>query len=717
MSRASASNPQQTPIGSPIKAGRLVVVFLGLALIAGATVFRLVTIQLVDHSEYTARAEQQYTDTRELPPDRGLILDRRNRPLVENLENYGSIGVRPSRVRDRSMTAQRLADELEVSSREITQKLASDAPFVWVARSVPPTQTSRIEKMNLPGVEVVLETKRSYPYGTNGSQVLGHVNIDNLGSAGIEQLCESELAGRAGWAVMQMDAHGIPRFDPNFPREEPVHGGRVTLAIDIDAQSIAEEELARGITENEAVDGMVVITKPLTGEVLAIASWPGYNANFPSDGPVKNQKNRAITDVYEPGSTFKVVPFAAVIERDLIDLDKMIDLEEGRWRVADRTIRDSHRYDSLTVRQGFAKSSNILTGKLAQLMSQGEFYTVMRDFGFGQETGIDFIGEVRGILPQVRRWSGVSQANMAIGQGVAVTALQLAMAYGAIANNGWLLRPILITSTIDPDGHVTQNEPVRVRRVMMPSTARILRKLMVEAVEDGTGGQAMIDGVSVAGKTGTAEKPDPINGGYMSGQHYISSFCGFLPAENPEWLVLVIINDPQGDRYYGGSVAGPVFRNIMQRMLVTLPQSEPMYALDESDDPRAVEDDGVLMPSVLARTIDEAADQLDRSGLKTSFIGTGDIVIAQSHQPGTLLRKGDSLELTLGCDADADTLSVPEVRQQSLRMALAELTRCGFTPTVEGSGFVVSQDPRPGKMVPAGTRVRLVAEPLLEAMR
>jgi len=704
-------------MGAPIQAKRLVLVFLGLALLAGATVYRLVSIQVLKHDSYSARAEQQYTDTHDLLPDRGLIVDRRNRPLVENLENYGSIGVRLSRLSDRSMTVARLADELEMNSREITRKLNSDAPFVWIARKVSPVKVSRVEKMNLPGVEVERETKRSYPYGESAGQVVGHVNIDNLGGSGIEQLCEDVLAGRPGWAVMQMDAHGVPRFDPNFPREEPVHGGRVTLAIDIDAQSIAEEELALGIEQNEALSGMVVITKPLTGEVLAVASWPGYDPNHPSAGPVVNQKNRAITDVYEPGSTFKVVPFAAILERDLIDLDKMIDLEEGRWRVADRTIKDSHRYDSLTVRQGFAKSSNILTGKLAQLMSQGDFYTVMRDFGFGQETGIDFVGEVRGILPPVRKWSGVSQANMAIGQGVAVTALQLAMAYGAIANNGWLLRPILISSTVDPDGHVVRNDPMRVRRVMMPSTARILRKLMIEAVEDGTGGQAMIPGVTVAGKTGTAEKPDPINGGYMSGQHYISSFCGFLPAENPEWLALVIIDDPQGSRYYGGSVAGPVFRNIMQRLLVTLPQSESIYALDESIDPRRVEDDWVVMPTVLTLSPEEAVAHIKDCGLKASLIGVGDIVIAQSHNPGSLLREGDSLELTLGCNAGADTLRVPELLHHSLRDALAELTRCGLTPTVEGSGFVVGQDPRPGVRVPAGSRVRLVAEPLIVAVR
>ncbi|GBE31081.1 penicillin-binding protein 2 [bacterium BMS3Bbin04] len=613
------------------------------------------------------------------------------------------------------MTAQRLADELGISERAVAAKLESGASLIRIARQVLPSTTNRIEAMNLPGVEIVRQTKRSYPYGSTASQVLGHVNVDNVGNAGIEKLYQKTLAGHPGQAVMQMDARGSSRFDPDYPREEPLHGGRVTLAIDIDAQAIAEEELAVGIAANEATGGMVVITRPQTGEVLAIASWPDYDPNNPSEGPVENQKNRAITDVYEPGSTFKIVTFTAVLERDLINLDEMIDLEEGRWHVADRIIRDSHRNDSLSVRQGFAKSSNILTGKLAERMSKSEFYTVMRDFGFGQKTGIDFIGEVRGILPTPRHWSGVSQANMAMGQGVAVTALQLAMAYGAVANNGWLLRPILITSTQEPDGTYTRTQPVRVRRVMMPSSARILRKLMVEAVEDGTGGNAIIAGVSVAGKTGTAQKPDPINGGYMSGQHFVSSFCGFLPAENPEWLALVVIDDPQGDRYYGGSVAGPVFRKIMQRLLVTLPQSEQMFALDEYDDPRALSDGRVLAPNVLAFSPDEAGEKLDDCGLKTELVGVGDIVIAQNHHAGSMLNVGDSMELTLGAYVDSGTLTVPELRQKNLRLALAELTSRGLLPAVEGAGVVVRQDPSAGTVVPMGTRVNLIAEPILEA--
>ncbi|MCB2213110.1 PASTA domain-containing protein [bacterium] len=715
MSRNTDRSPK-APMGAPIQSARLLLVFAVLVLLAAATVFRLVSIQVVQHADYRDRANQQYTDTRELPPDRGVILDRRGRALVENLENYGSIGVRPSKVVDKSMTAQRLADALSLRTRDVSNRLKGDAPFVWVARQVPPDVANRVDGMDLPGVEVVRETKRSYPYGRTAGQVLGHVNVDNRGAAGVEQLREDVLAGRPGWEVVQMDAHGRPRYDNMFPREEPVHGGRVTLAIDIDAQTIAEEELAFGIEENEAVSGMVVITRPMTGEILAIASWPNYDPNDPGASPFEAQKNRSITDVYEPGSTFKIVPYSAIIERDLIDLEKIIDLEEGRWRVADRVIRDSHRYDSLTVRQGFAKSSNILTGKLAENLSKAEFYTVMRDFGFGQETGIDFIGEVGGILPETRHWSGVSQANMAIGQGVAVTPLQLAMAYGAIANNGWLLRPLLITSEVSPDGEVVRNSPVRVRRVIQPSTARIMRKLMVEAVEDGTGGQAMIAGISVAGKTGTAQKPDPENRGYMPGR-YVSSFCGFLPAENPEWLALVVIDDPQGRRYYGGSVAGPVFRRIMERLLVTLPYNEIRYAREDYENPRELPVRNVLAPAVLALTADEAVDVLRHAGLEARIEGDGDVVIAQKQPVGTLLHAGDSVELTLGCAAMGDTLCVPELREKSLRAALAELTRCGLQPQVTGSGIVVGQNPGPGVEVPAGTRVTLVAQPYLGAVR
>ncbi|MBS1261828.1 MAG: putative peptidoglycan D,D-transpeptidase PenA [Calditrichaeota bacterium] len=704
------------PMAAPIRSARLLAVFLVLVLLGALTVYRLVTIQLVQHRAYEQRADNQYRDTRELEPERGMIYDRRGCALVENLTSYRSVGIHPDEIVDARGTAELLAEALSVPAEEIARACEKQSDFVYLAREVEPGTGERVQRLNLPGVEVLKDTKRSYPYGPIGGQVVGHVTVDNEGGAGIERVRDHILAGTPGWGVWQKDARGRMQFDPSYPRREPVDGGPVTLAIDIDAQAIAQEELAAAVARNQAACGMVVVTRPLTGEILAIASCPEYDPNRPADAGFAAQKNRALTDVFEPGSTFKIVPFAAVLERKLAALDEQIDCEQGAWRVADRVIRDSHSHDSLSVREGFAVSSNILTGKLASLMTPSQFYTVIRDFGFGEETGLDFIGEVGGLLPEPDEWSGVTQANLAMGQGIAVTALQLAIAYGAIANGGWLLRPLLILSERAPGGTVTRYTPQRIRRVLMPSTARVLRKLMVEVVEHGTGGRAQIPGVTVAGKTGTAEKPDPVNGGYMDGR-YVSSFAGFLPAHRPEWLVVVVIDDPRGGTYYGGSVAAPVVRAIMHRLLVTLPRTELATPAETGRDPRALPGNHVMLPSLLASTHGEALAALAGLELEANVIGDGPVVVAQSARPGELVNAGETITLTLGGRSTTGDVVVPDVRRLALRDALAELTRRGLQPRVRGSGTVVEQTPPPGEPAAAGQVCELVARPLVEALR
>lgn len=699
----SELRPQAGP-PTPMSKGRLLFVLGMMFLLALATVFRLVDLQLIHHADYVTRAQSQYTNRREIEPERGLIFDRRGNNLVTNLPNYWSVGVRPGKVENVTLLSSQLADILEVPASNVQNAFNRRGSFVWVERKIDPRRAQMIRSLGSSSVGLQRETLRRYPYGRTGSQVVGYVTVDNDGLGGVEGLFNETLSGQPGWEVVQKDAWRREILDPNFPRQDPVDGGKVVLSIDINAQAIAEEELDAAVVKTGARGGTIVVTRPATGEILAIASSPRFDPNKISESDPWSRKNRAVTDLYEPGSTFKVVAFSGLIERNLIDLDELVFCENGRWKIADRVIRDSHPYGWLTARQVLANSSNIGTAILADRMSKRDYYTVIRDFGFGQETGIELPGESGGIMLPPSKWSGVSMANMAMGHGIAITALQLAMAYGAIANDGFLMEPILVLSTTDAEGNVDIRQPTRVRRVLKPSTARTLRTLLTDAVELGTGSNAIIEGLKVAGKTGTAQMVDEENHTYFQ-DRYHSSFAGFVPADRPELCAVVVIDDPQNG-HYGGAVAAPVFRNVMERLIVTLPRQDASMQDEEAVEAQQYVEhrSGVEVPSLVALSSAEAAARLKMLGLVASFSGEGPIVCGQDAVAGTRLDEGGVVELKLGHTekAGSDKVIVPDVRGMALRQAVATLTREGFRVEVKGSGVVKSQSLLPGKASTVG---------------
>ncbi|MCB2197822.1 PASTA domain-containing protein [bacterium] len=699
----SEQRPQAGP-PTPMSRGRLLFVLAMMFLLALVTAFRLVDLQLIHHSDYTTRAQNQYTNRREIEPERGLIFDRRGNNLVTNLPNYWSVGVRPGRAENVSLLSSQLADILEVPAANVQNAFNRRGSFVWVERKIDPRRAQMIRALGSSSIGLQRETLRRYPYGRTGSQVVGYVTVDNDGLGGVEGLFDEALSGQPGWEVVQKDAWRREILDPNYPRLDPVDGGKVVLSIDINAQAIAEEELDAAVEKAGARGGTIVVTRPATGEILAIASSPRFDPNNVRESDPWSRKNRAVTDLYEPGSTFKVVAFAGLIERNLVDLDELVFCENGRWKIADRVIRDSHPYGWLTARQVLANSSNIGTAILADRLSKRDYYTVIRDFGFGQETGIDLPGESGGIMLQPSKWSGVSMANMAMGHGIAITALQLAMAYGAIANDGFLMEPILVLSTTDAEGKVDIRQPTRVRRVLKPSTARTLRTLLTDAVELGTGSNAIIEGLKVAGKTGTAQMVDEENHTYFQ-DRYHSSFAGFVPADRPELCAVVVIDDPKNG-HYGGAVAAPVFRNVMERLVVTLPRQDASMPGEELDESEGYVEhrSGVEVPSLVALSSADAASRLEALGLVASFAGEGSIVCGQNEMAGSRLTPGSVVELKLG-HADrsgGEKAIVPDVRGMALRQAVATLTREGFRVEVEGSGVVRTQSLLPGKASTVG---------------
>ncbi len=694
---------------APLSRARVLAVLAGLLMLAGAILFRLGDIQLVHHSYYAERAERQYRNRRPIEPLRGRILDRCGNELVANLPNYYSVGVRPGDTRDKIGLSRKLATILEEPVSVVQAHLESERNFVWIERKVHPHLAQQIAALSDSAVVIQRETKRQYIYGPVGGQILGFVDIDNKGRSGIENQFETVLAGEPGWEVLQKYGSYRQLINPDYPRQEATDGGTVVLSLDVNAQAIAEEELEAAVERYHGASGMIIVTRPATGEILAMASMPRYDPNEPGDFNAMARKNRAVTDGYEPGSTFKIVPFAALIDQDRVKIDEWIDCENGRFRVADRIIRDSHPYEKLTAKGVLAKSSNIGTVKLADRLTPKEFYTVIRDFGFGQESGIELTGETKGILLPPDRWSGVTQANMSIGQGITVTALQLAMAYGAIANNGMLMKPLLVLSVTHPDGRTELREPRPVRRVIRPSTARMVRLILEEAVLDGTGGNAKIEGVRVAGKTGTAQKVDSANRTYFQ-DRYVSSFIGMLPTEHPEYLCLVVIDDPRGDIYYGGSVAAPVFRNVMERLLVILPRQDALFA-DQPPDKEPIRNmDALEVPHLVTLTRNEAQGALSGMGLVSEWVGEGDVVIGQGTPPGTAVLEGAKVQVVLGPSAIKEgRVMTPDLTGLDLREAVATLSRMGLRSVVEGSGQVLWQEPAKGEFLSVGADCRLYA--------
>ncbi len=693
----------------PMSRGRVLTVLSGLLILAGAILFRLGDIQLVKHSQFTERAEKQYRNRRPIEPLRGRILDRCGNELVANLPNYYSVGVRPSDVRDVNGLSRKLATILEEPVTAIRAQIEGGRSFVWIERKVRSHLAQQIAALGDSSLVIQRETKREYTYGPVGGQVLGFVDVDNKGRSGIEHQFETVLAGEPGWEVLQKYGSYRQLINPDYPRQEAVDGGTVVLSIDVNAQAIAEEELEEAVEKYHAANGMIIVTRPSTGEILAMASTPRYDPNDPGDFSALARKNRVVTDGYEPGSTFKIVTFAALVEQDRMKIDEVINCENGRYQVADRVIRDSHPYDRLTAEGVLAKSSNIGTAKLAARLEPKEFYTAIRDFGFGSETGIELTGETNGILLPPNKWSGVSQANMSIGQGITVTALQLAMAYGAVANNGMLMKPLLVLSVTHPDGTTELREPQPIRRVVRPSTARMLRLMLEEAVINGTGGNAKIEGIRVSGKTGTAQKVDHKNRMYYQ-DRYVSSFIGMTPTEHPEYLCLVVIDDPRGNIYYGGSIAAPVFKSVMERLLVILPRQDAMMADLPDMDEHEPAYQGIEVPHLVTLTRREANNSLGKLGLKPEWLGEGDVVIGQGIPPGTSLLEGATVQVVLGpCAVQEGRVMIPDLSGLDLREAIATLSRIGIRAVVDGSGPVTWQNPAQGEFLAVGSDCHLYA--------
>ena len=554
-------------------AGRLTALFVVLSLGLGGVAVRLVTLQLREATKYRALAKEQRVRRIQLVPERGAILDRSMDELALSLPAR-AVYADPRHVVDAEGTAARLSPILELPTPGLTRLLRSDESFVYLARGVDLADARRIDALDLPGIGLLDESKRYYPGSSLAAQVLGFVGVDGTGLAGLELQYQDVLAGRLGSILVEQDPSGQAIPQGLSEAVDPVRGHDLVLTLDRDIQFHAERALEAAVAANGARGGMVIAMVPRTGEILAMAGSPSFDANEFATAPPELMRNRSVTDAYEPGSVNKVITAAGALEERAVGLEEQW-LVPDRYQVADKLFRDAHRHPPLamTLTDVIAQSSNIGTIMAAQRLGPEQLDEYLRAFGFGRDTGIGFPGESDGILMEEDDWWQTSLGTIAIGQGIAVTPLQMLSVYATIANGGVRVEPRLVRGVVSSDGTVLGTQPTPVRRVVSAQTARVVTGMLGRAVEAGTGQEAQIPGYWVAGKTGTARKPLEGQLGYS--EQYVASFIGFAPARRPAIAVAAILDEP--DTVYGGVAAAPLFRDVARFALAHLrvPSADP----------------------------------------------------------------------------------------------------------------------------------------------
>jgi cell division protein FtsI (penicillin-binding protein 3) len=538
-----------------------------LVMLCGFTVvlFRLVSLQVLQAAELTAKADRQHQKTVSLEGARGTVVDRHGKVLAMNMEVPSVFGI-PTALESPAKTARSLSPVLHVRTDELEKKLRQDRSFVWLARKLDPEQGHRLEHMPMEGIGLVMEGRRFYPKGPLLAHVLGFAGMDGEGLEGIERRYESQLHGEKRVVILQRDAMGRTVFPKGQAEQVPAAGHSLVITIDEVIQYIAEKELEEAVTKARAKSGTVIVLDPQTGAVLALAISPRFDPNAVASLTADRWRNRALTDAYEPGSTMKALVAAAALEEKVMKPSTMLYGENGRMTIANTVIHDHEKLGWMTFAQVIQKSSNIGAAKTGMALGDQRLYRYLQAFGFGQKTEIDLPGEAGGLVKHPKEWGRRSLASISMGQEIGVTPIQMVSAVAALANGGVLMKPYVVSEVRDAQGKsLRQFLPQVKRRVVSPETARTVTSILEGVVTDGTGAKAAIPGFRVAGKTGTAQKIDPRTGAYSS-TLFVGSFVGFVPADNPRLAMIVVIDEPQGESW-GGTVAAPVFRRVGEQVL------------------------------------------------------------------------------------------------------------------------------------------------------
>jgi cell division protein FtsI/penicillin-binding protein 2 len=657
---------------------------------------RLVYLQVSEHDKLVERAQRQQQDAVETSPQRGPLLDRQGRELARSIDTI-SVFIAPDEF-DKKTEAQSV-EAIECTVNQLSSVLGLDQTdlltrvvearksgrrFLWAARRVAPDQAHAVEALQLTGVHTRKEPKRFYPNGSLAANILGFVGLDGNGLAGIEQVYNEKIVGEPGKLFIERDSRGRA-YESTEVSGRP--GQTIVLTVDQTIQYQAEAALTTAVSQSRAKAGTAIVLDPRTGEILALANTPTFDPNDIGAASPETRANWALQNIYEPGSTFKVVAFAAALEKGLAKPTDKIDCQMGSITVAKRLIHDHLPFGTLTITEALAKSSNVAAIKLGLRVGDQTMHDYITRFGFGSRTGVELPGETAGIVHPLKRWQSSSIGSVAIGQEVGVTPLQMAAAFGALANDGVRVAPHVIREIRNAAGATIYRPNPEQRRVISTETAGALRGMLEDVTLNGTAKRAQLDGYTAAGKTGTAQKIDPKTRTYSSSK-YVASFVGFAPVNNPAVVIIVVIDEP-GGAYHGGDVAAPVFRQIAEQVLPELgvmpdtdfkepteliarsPQTpeEVSKARDEevrqeqsreSTMPRAARDSkggeivyavatskAILMPDLLGRSVRDVARACAQLGMQVEAHGEGR-VIKQLPVAGTELKPGQVIYVDFG---------------------------------------------------------------------
>lgn len=664
---------------------RLVALLMSLGIIA--VVIKLVNIQLINHNEYRNQAKRQHESKIDLSAERGKIVDRNGKVIASTVRSL-SVAVDPKMLQDKKRIAKELEKITGVSAAHYIAKIETmTGRFVWLKRGMDPLKSDHLKEIKDEGLLIIEEPKRVFNYGATAAQVVGLTNIDNQGLTGIELAWDSLLIGRNGYMIVNRDARGFLHPMADLPMIPAINGYSLELTIDIELQRIIEHELKKGVERTNAMSATAIAIQPNTGDILAMCSYPNFNPNNLVELNHSALKNKAVTDIYEPGSTFKVITAAAVLEEGLVHENDTLDAHNGYYGGRGYAIRDVHGYDSLTFRQAMEKSSNIVLANLANEIPKNKFYKYIRDFGFGLKSGIEFPGEVAGIVPKPEKFTGATKRFLGHGYEISVTPLQMAMAYSAIANGGNLMKPRLIKKVTKENGEAFKEfDPEKIRRVISGRTANRVRNLCIGIVDSGTGTKAKVEGLKIGGKTGTSQQL--VDGRYSKSEYY-GSFAGFFPGDDPQIVLLVVVDAPRGS-YYGGTTAAPIFKSIASSWINNKPINDNIHHIEKITAKR----DSLKMINLIGLTTEVASMELQNIGLSLNYEYEGIIV---DHIPAA-----DSI-INLNNVSSVKAMTIQEyaflneenirsinLKGLTLRRATALLSSVGVDIEIEGSGIVHS---------------------------
>ncbi|MDT4969610.1 MAG: hypothetical protein QOJ64_4347 [Acidobacteriota bacterium] len=678
---SSKARPDTSRTRALVVAGILAVWMLAISV-------RLVYLQTSSHAWLLEHAREQQQDAIVTSPMRGLVLDRHGNELARSIDTDSFFAV-PREIKNIEEVSALLAPLVDTEADKLAAKFreaqARNRKFVWIARKLDSVRAEKIRALNIEGVTSVKEAKRQYPNGSLAAHVIGFVGLDENGLAGIERSYDDQILGEGGKVLLETDAHQRAYSSIETPSRP---GETVVLTIDRFVQYQTEQALASAVHNSHAKSGTAIVLDPRTGDILALANAPSFDPNDPQAATEASRLNQALQNIYEPGSTFKIIAYSAAIERGLAKPTDRIDCQMGSITVAGRLVHDHHPFGTLPLTEALAKSSNVAAIKLGIRVGDASMFDFMTRFGFGHKTGVELQGETSGLMRDVSKWQASSIGSIAIGQEVGVTPLQMAAAFGTLANDGVRIAPHLVREIRAADGSIVYTSTPRTWNVVSPETAKTLRHMLEEVTLNGTAKKAQIDGYTAAGKTGTAQKFDSKTKSYSKSK-FIGSFVGFAPVDNPAVVIIVVIDEPAG-AYHGGDIAAPVFNEIAAQILPALNVSPDSEIKNQAPGMLAK---SWFNPEYLARL------RAEQEQVRQARDATLPQVVAEDGRAGTTK--------VIYTQATRNSALMPDLRGRSIRDAARICSQLGLQLEAQGEGRAMRQSPEAGAEVGSGQIVRI----------